>query len=140
MNKGKRQNFKTSVYKSSISIYDKLYHIMIKGHDCTSHRGHLGISSLVNPNCPFHVHILANNPSSPFSKHHLSCIVPSTLIHCIYLPLPTDSFSREIAFYQIPLTLSHFITLIQTTQLYAATSMQELKTSLETMDQMPMVI
>ena len=62
-----------------------------------SRRGHLGISLLINPRCPFHVHLIPQTNSSPFSKYLLSCIVANTLIHCIYLPPPTESFANDLA-------------------------------------------
>ncbi|KAI9250592.1 hypothetical protein BDA99DRAFT_445011, partial [Phascolomyces articulosus] len=75
----------------------KQYHEYGDRPTSTSRRGHLGISLLVNPDCPFHVHVLSNNNSTPFSKYHLSCIVANTLIHCLYLPPHTDSFTNDLA-------------------------------------------
>ncbi|KAI7851204.1 hypothetical protein BDC45DRAFT_445848 [Circinella umbellata] len=71
------------------------YHVYGKRPMPTAKRGHLGISLLVNPQCPFYVHFLPNT-SSTFPFYHLSCIVANTLIHCVYLP-PTDTFTDEMA-------------------------------------------
>ncbi|KAI7858778.1 Endonuclease/exonuclease/phosphatase [Circinella umbellata] len=60
-------------------------------------RGRLGISLMVNPSCPYHVHFLPNTPS-PYSLYSLSCIVANTLIHCVYLPPEkiSDQFALEV--------------------------------------------
>ncbi|KAG2225960.1 hypothetical protein INT45_006656 [Circinella minor] len=71
------------------------YHVYGKRPTPTSKRGHLGISLLINPQCPFYVHFLPNT-SSTFPLYHLSCIVANTLIHCVYLP-PNDTFTDEMA-------------------------------------------
>ncbi|KAG1441132.1 hypothetical protein G6F56_011619 [Rhizopus delemar] len=46
-----------------------------------SHRGQMGISLLVNPDCPYPV---THFPSS--SPYVLTCQISTLLIHCVYLP------------------------------------------------------
>ncbi|KAI9490832.1 hypothetical protein BDB00DRAFT_768221 [Zychaea mexicana] len=73
----------------------KQYHVYGNRPTPTATRGHLGISLLINPTCPYHVHILPNTASS-YPDYHLSCIVANTLIHCVYLP-PAPSMSNDTA-------------------------------------------
>ncbi|KAG1225571.1 hypothetical protein G6F63_008289 [Rhizopus arrhizus] len=48
-------------------------------------KGHQGISLLINPICPYHVHHLPNDNTS-VSQYKLSFISADTLVHCVYLP------------------------------------------------------
>ncbi|KAG1052341.1 hypothetical protein G6F43_005514 [Rhizopus delemar] len=53
-------------------------------------KGHQGISLLINPTCPHHVHHLPNDDMS-ISQYKLSFIIADTLIHCVYLPHSLDN-------------------------------------------------
>lgn len=68
------------------------YHTYGKPRSASLHWfGTMGISLLVNPECPYPVTILPDEHPQ-YSLYHLSCIVGATLYHCLYLPprLPPD--------------------------------------------------
>ncbi|KAG1320854.1 hypothetical protein G6F62_011120 [Rhizopus arrhizus] len=53
-------------------------------------KGKQGISLLINPTCPYHVHHLPNGDMSIF-QYKLSFIIADTLVHCVYLPLSLEN-------------------------------------------------
>lgn len=57
--------------------------------------GQMGITLLVNPDCPYEVNLI-NNPNSSHSNFTLSCTIANTLVHCLYLP-PPPSFNENTA-------------------------------------------
>ncbi|KAG1464647.1 hypothetical protein G6F46_002674 [Rhizopus delemar] len=54
-------------------------------------KGHQGISLLINPICPYHVHYLPNDDDMSISQYKLSFIIADTLVHCVYLPPSLDN-------------------------------------------------
>ncbi|KAG1572131.1 hypothetical protein G6F47_013622 [Rhizopus delemar] len=54
-------------------------------------KGHQGISLLINPTCPYHVHHLPNDDDMSISQYKLSFIIADTLVHCVYLPPSLDN-------------------------------------------------
>lgn len=68
-------------------------------------QGSQGISLFVNTSYPFPVHCLPDTSSdSPF---HLSCIVASTLIHCVYLPTSLPDEEALSILHSLPLSHPH---------------------------------
>ncbi|KAG1110005.1 hypothetical protein G6F61_011080 [Rhizopus arrhizus] len=67
-----------------------------------SYRGKMGITLLVNPECPYPV---THFPSS--SPYVLSCQVASLLIHCVYLPPSTLSDTEALDILRSLATQTH---------------------------------
>ena len=63
-----------------------------------SHRASMGISLLVNPDCPYHVYHLPDL-DSPFAPYHLSCTIADILVHCVYVP-PSISDNQALEILQ----------------------------------------
>lgn len=76
----------------------KQYHTYGRIPHPNSRRASMGISLLVNPDCPYHVYHLPDL-DSPLAPYHLSCTIADILVHCVYLP-PSISDNQALEILQ----------------------------------------
>ncbi|KAG1424190.1 hypothetical protein G6F58_002501 [Rhizopus delemar] len=69
-------------------------------------KGHQGICLLVNPNCNYHVHHLAQQ-ESPLSQYKLSFTIANILVHCLYLPPHLNNQTVKFILDSLPTTNAH---------------------------------